>query len=121
MTDLLSVAARDMAPQGLSTLDHPRGPLSRQSSDVDYEIAEQLIQHAQGRRDGNGSDVAGTASEHKNSPGLTSEERGPTEDPGGESNNPQRWQENPRSSQEGQSEEKYGPINIPVAMGQVCR
>ena len=110
-----------MAPQGLSTLNHPRGPLSRQSSEVEYEIAEQLIQHAQGKRDGNGSDVAGTASERKASPGLTSGERGPAEDLGGESNNLQPRQENSRSSQERQPEEKYGPINIPVAMGQVCR
>lgn len=111
-----------MAPQGLSTLDHPRVQLSRQSSEVDYEIAEQLIQHAQGRRDGNGNDVAGTAPESNTLPDFTSGDRGLSGDQAGESNNSQPRQGNRRSSsQERQPEEKYDPISIPVAMGQVCR
>ena len=111
-----------MASQGLSTLDHPRGQLSRQSSEVDYEIAEQLIQHAQGRRDVNGNDVAGTASERKISSDFASNGRDLHEDREIEGHTSQPRQEDRRStSQERQQEEKYGPINIPVAMGQVCR
>ena len=111
-----------MAPQGLATIDHARGQLSRQSSEVDYEIAEQLIQHAQGRRDGNGNDAAVTAPESKSLPDFTPGDGGPSEDQAGEGNNSQPRQGNRRSSsQERQPEEKYDPISIPVAMGQVCR
>jgi hypothetical protein len=111
-----------MAPQGLPTLDHPRGHLSRQSSEVDYEIAEQLIQHAQGRRDVGGNDVAGIAPERKTSPDFSPGDRVPNDDQGVEGNNSEPRQGNRRSSsQERQPEEKYAPINIPVAMGQVCR
>ena len=111
-----------MAPQGLPTSEHPRGQLSRQSSEVDYEVAEQLIQHAQGRRDANGNDTVGITSERKTSPDTAVGDRGLNEDEGGEGNNSRPRQEDRQSSsQERQLEEKYGPINIPVAMGQICR
>ena len=111
-----------MGPQGLSTSDRPRGQLSRQSSEVDYEIAEQLIQHAQGRRDGSGNDVASIASDRKTSPDFTSGDGGQKGDRRAEDSKSRSRQDNRRSSsQERQPEEKYAPINIPVAMGQVCR
>lgn len=107
-----------MAPQALSTLQQPYRRLSRQSSEVDYEIAEQLIQHAQGRRDGSGIDMVGTLPDFATGPtGLNEGHRA-----GAGDGVPQHTRDSRRSlSQEPLPEAHYAPIGIPVALGQVCR
>lgn len=59
MTALTSLGEQEEAAQGLSATQH-HDHLSRRSSEVEYEIAEQLIQHSQGRRDCNGANTTGS-------------------------------------------------------------
>ncbi|KAL8726595.1 MAG: hypothetical protein Q9166_006630 [cf. Caloplaca sp. 2 TL-2023] len=120
MTELMVLGKQEMDPQAPSGLPQISRTLSRQSSDIEYEIAHQLIQHSQGR--GDASEFGSTAS---------ASERGPTEDtiPHGlphvdqsAINGKLQYERGSRRSpsQDRMSESQYAPLKNPPAMGQVC-
>lgn len=122
MTDLESVGKHDAALQGHTTSEHHDHHPSERSSEFEYEIAKQLIQHSQGRRETSGLNMAGASNERSPSLdfGIAVPERNgdhrPT-DPGA-----QPQEVNSRtSSQERVSDTHYAPITIPPALGQICR
>ena len=103
-------------------LSPPTHLLSQQSSELDYAVAEQLIQHSQRAR-------YNTETEHFDG----SRERPPEDydlsisaDENGlgklDYMSRQQHQMSPRAtSQERTLDAQYGPLSIPPALGQICR
>ena len=110
MTGLLSVEAQERSSQALSTLHRPRRLLSRQSSEVDYEAAQQLIKHSQGRRDDTGGDLSNPTME------LSAAAKESTKSHMAEDRDLRR-----SASQELLLETQYSPFHNPPGTGQVCR
>lgn len=118
MTDSSSIGRVEMEPQAPSDPSDSNRTLSRQSDDIDYEVAHQLIQHAQGRHDfTDGGNAASTS------------DGGAPESAAAEQINDQRavngklaYNGDPRrsTSQDRMSESQYAPLKNPPAMGQVC-
>ena len=109
-----------MAAQATAA-EHPHAPLSQESSGIDpsdYEVAEQLIQHSQGRRDSGGGQDDEIA-DQKMSLDLAArlhEELNPA------SAQPELQAESRRSSSpEQNADSQYSPISVPPANGQMCR
>ncbi|KAL8861654.1 MAG: hypothetical protein Q9178_001855 [Gyalolechia marmorata] len=105
MLEVMSVGKQQMDPQPPSNLPHIQRTVSRQSSDIEYEIAHQLIQHAQGRGDINDFSATTTTTSDK-----------PTEDG--------ILQGHPHTDKalnnDRMSESQYAPLKNPPALGQVC-
>lgn len=125
MTDLLS--AED---QAIITLGPSASPYhhrhnhhaSRPSSEVDYEIAHQLIQQSQGRGDGSGTSMVSSNEERRPSVDFIVGTSSPKEEYRPAGNHFQQRQDVRRTpSQERPPEAQYAPISIPPATGQLCR
>lgn len=111
MTGLESVGDPDASRKAHSALEHHDHHPTERSSDFEYEIAKQLIQHSQGRRpspDGSGGVIERNGDQRSSDHGLQ-----PQED-----NSRTSSQERP---QERVSDMHYAPITAPPALGQVCR
>ncbi|KAL8807910.1 MAG: hypothetical protein Q9182_000376 [Xanthomendoza sp. 2 TL-2023] len=110
-----------MDSHSLSNVHQAQRTNSRQSSDIEYEIAQQLIQHAQGRGDSN--DLGSTRSASETGPQDDLESRGaPHIHQTLGNGKPQSERDSRRSpSQDRSSESQYAPLKNPPAMGQVCR
>ncbi|KAL8656816.1 MAG: hypothetical protein Q9226_002532 [Calogaya cf. arnoldii] len=109
-----------MDPQIPSSLPHIQRTASRQSSDIDYEIAHQLVQHSQGRPDVNDFTSTATATNHKSAQnGIL---QGPPHRDKSLTNGKSPYDRDPRRSpsQDRTSESQYAPLKNPPAMGQVC-
>lgn len=107
-----------MEPQASPNLTDPQRTVSRRSSDIEYEVAHQLIQHAQGKSDPN---------ETNNHP--PSSEPGPSDATGPQQHNDQRIMNGKSpsdrgsrrsTSQDRMSESQYAPLKNPPATGQMC-
>ena len=118
MTDLLPAGKQDMDPQTLSSLPDSQQRLSRQSSDIDYELAQQLIQHSQGRRDT--TEISSTA--QASEPGqheLTTSNSHFHNDQNATNGKGEHDANSRRSvSHDRMSESQYAPVA--PAMGQAC-
>ena len=110
MTSLESAGDPDASLQGHSASEHHDHP-SERSSEFEYEIAKQLIQHSQGRRPS--PDVGAGVTERNGDERSTDQGLPPLE-----VNSHTSSQERP---QERVSEMHYAPITAPPALGQVCR
>ncbi|KAL8870925.1 MAG: hypothetical protein Q9174_003136 [Haloplaca sp. 1 TL-2023] len=118
MTDLLPAGKQEMDSQTLSTLPDSQQRLSRQSSDIDYELAQQLIQHSQGRRDTTEISSTAQASEPGQPASTTSnshfhDDQNATNGKGEHDANSRR-----SPSHDRMSESQYAPVA--PAMGQAC-
>ena len=108
MTGVESAGEPGATRQGPSTSDHQDHHPAERSSEFEYEIAKQLIQHSQGRRPS--LDGRGGLPEWNGAPRSTDE--------GGQ----RPAEENSRtSSQERMPDTPYAPITVPPPLGQVCR
>ena len=99
----------EMAAQAAAA-QHPQATLSQQSSEIDpsdYEVAEQLIHHSQGRRE-SGDEPNGGIADQK----MSLDELDPQE---GQAESRQS------SSPEQNADSHYSPINVPPVNGQMCR
>ncbi|KAL8672653.1 MAG: hypothetical protein Q9168_002894 [Polycauliona sp. 1 TL-2023] len=107
-----------MDPQASSSLPHVQRTISRQSSDIEYEIAHQLVQHAQGRADVNDYKSTTTSTEHKSTQNGISQSH-PHLDKS-ITNGKSQYNREPRRSpsQDRMSESQYAPLKNPPAMGQ---
>ncbi|KAL8918144.1 MAG: hypothetical protein Q9172_005547 [Xanthocarpia lactea] len=114
----MSVGKQQMDPQAPANLPHIQRTVSRQSSDIEYEIAHQLIQHAQGRGDVNDFSTTTTTTSDKatENGGLQGH---PNTDKGLNNGKSQYDRDSRRSpSQDQMSESQYAPLNNPPALGQ---
>ncbi|KAL8699289.1 MAG: hypothetical protein Q9224_001477 [Gallowayella concinna] len=109
-----------MDSQALPSLSHAQRTNSRQSSDIEYEIAHQLIQHAQGRGDSN--DLGSTPSTSENGPQEDLNAHGAPYIHQSLSNGRAHSDRDSRRSpsQDRTSESQYAPLKNPPTMGQVC-
>ncbi|KAL8803884.1 MAG: hypothetical protein Q9200_006046, partial [Gallowayella weberi] len=121
MTGLMTVGKQEMDPHSLPNAPQAQRTNSRQSSDIDYEIAQQLIQHAQGRGDSN--ELGSTPSASEIGPQDDLESHGAPHIHQTLSNGRPRSERDSRRSpsQDRSSESQYAPLKNPPAMGQVCR
>ncbi|KAL8995084.1 MAG: hypothetical protein Q9169_005120 [Polycauliona sp. 2 TL-2023] len=109
-----------MDPQMSPSLPHIQRTVSRQSSDVEYEIAHQLVQHAQGRADGNDFKSTTTPTEHDPAQNGTIPSHSHI-DKSSANGKSQYSRDSRRSpSQDRMSESQYAPLKNPPAMGQIC-
>ena len=107
-----------MGSQDTSILNQQYHNFPRQSSDVDFEAAEQLLQHSRIGRESNGDGMSASALEPEASVDLSgsSGDRGSGDGPLDNGN------ENGESHlQDRHAESQYPPINNPPPLGQVCR
>lgn len=107
-----------MGPQDSSIPQQQYDQFQRQSSVVDFEAAEQLLQHSRSGRESNGETMSGSGLEQEasttfpGSPGDRTLGDGPFEN--GNENGGSYLQERHAESQ-------YAPINNQPPLGQVCR
>ena len=123
MTGLVTPDAQERVSRGISTLPSSHHVLSQQSSELDYEIAQQLVQHSQEARDGSRGDIITSAKDTRASPtpginGTNNDEDTITTD---HEHDMQKRRSPPRSSLQDRSREQYAPLTNAPAMGQVCR
>ena len=105
-----------MGSQDTSILHQQYHHFPTQSSDVDFEAAEQLLQHSRRGRESNGDGMPGSALQ----PEASTNPSGPSEDQGAEE------LENGNETVESHLEERaadsqYAPINNQPPLGQICR
>lgn len=107
-----------MGPQDTSILQQQYHHFPRQS-DVDFEAAEQLLQHSRRGWESNGDSMPGSALEPEGSTTNFAELNGdgglgdePIEDENGNGESP---------LQERHADAQYAPINNQPPLGQVCR
>ena len=91
---------------------------TRQSADVEYEAAEQLLQHSRKGREGNG-DTMTLVAEHTSLPDFVTNFGNTSEEQKGDGGPQEQSQEEQNSSQDRQADANYAVI--PPALGQVCR
>lgn len=135
MTSLLSGEEQETAAlrPSVSSYDHhrhhhhqhhqpPHHQASTQSSEIEYDIAQQLIQHSQGGRDGSGESMVASSLERRSSMDFIVAATSPKEDYRvTDKKFPDRHDVRRTPSQERPPESHYAPINIPPASGQMCR
>lgn len=124
MTDLITIEAEQRVLLGASTLASSHHMLSQQSSELDYEIAQQLVQHSQEARDGSRGDLTTSVKDLGATPtalidgtnidrdSITSDHEHEIQK--GQSPSRSPLQDRPREGQ-------YAPLTSAPAMGQVCR
>ena len=123
MTGLLTIEAQERASGEPSTLPSSHHMLSQQSSELDYEIAQQLVQHSQEARDGSRGDIITSAKDIGVSPtsvidGTCNGDTITRDD----EHEIRKRQSPPRSPlQDRPREGQYAPLTNAPAMGQVCR
>lgn len=97
---------------------HQQYQISSQSSDVDFEAAEQLLQHSRSGRESNGDSTAGSTLK----PEASTEFGGTSGDRGLEDGLFENGNENEESDlQEPHADSQYAPITNQPSLGQVCR
>ena len=97
---------------------HQQYQIPSQSSDVDFEAAEQLLQHSRSGRESNGDSMAGSASK----PEASTDFGGTSRNPGLENGLLENGNENEESElQEPHADSHYAPITNEPSLGQVCR
>lgn len=97
---------------------HQQYQFPNQSSDVDFEAAEQLLQHSRRGRESNGDGMAGSALK----PEASTDFGGTSEDRGLEDGLLENGNENGESDlQERHADSQYAPITNQPSLGQVCR
>ncbi|KAI4107681.1 MAG: hypothetical protein LQ339_002587 [Xanthoria mediterranea] len=103
-----------------SNLPPLRRTVSRRSSNIEYEVAQQLVQHAQGRPDVN--DFNTTTIENNHKPAQSGIFPGHPDIDKSLSNGKSQYNGDSRRSpsQDRTSESQYAPLKNPPAMGQVC-
>lgn len=118
MTETALIGEQEMDPQASPNLTDPQLTVSRRSSDIEYEVAHQLIQHAQGKSD-----------PHETNNPRPPSEPGPSDTTGPHHHNDQRNMNGKSpsdrgsrcsTSQDRMSESQYAPLKNPPVMGQMC-
>ncbi|KAL9595512.1 MAG: hypothetical protein Q9219_006410 [cf. Caloplaca sp. 3 TL-2023] len=113
-----SLGTPEMETQASSNLPESQQNLSRQSSDIEYEIAHQLIQHAQGKNDRD--DASNIISPTDRAPSDPNPSRHSTDQRPINGKIPSDHDSRRSASQDRMSESQYAPLNNPPATGQMC-
>ena len=108
----------EMGPQDTSILHQQYHQFPTQSSDVDFEAAEQLLQHSRSGRESNGESMSGSALEPEASTTFfrSSGDRGL-----GDGHFEIGYENGESHLQERHADSQYAPINNQPPLGQVCR
>ena len=107
-----------MGPQDNSILHQQYHSFPGQSSDVDFEAAEQLLQHSRRGRESNGDSISGSTLD----PEASIDFHGPSGDRGLGDGSLDSGNENAESHlHERHEESQYSPISNQAPLGQVCR
>ncbi|KAL8941955.1 MAG: hypothetical protein Q9216_001935 [Gyalolechia sp. 2 TL-2023] len=107
-----------MEPQASSDLTESQPTLSRRSSEIEYEVAHQLIQHAQGKSDPNETGHSAPPSER--GPSETTGPRHHSDQIAMNGKSPSDHDSRRSASQDQMSESQYAPLKNPPTMGQMC-
>ncbi|KAL8718801.1 MAG: hypothetical protein Q9225_004111 [Loekoesia sp. 1 TL-2023] len=107
-----------MEAQASSNLPDSQRTLSRQSSDIDYEIAHQLIQHAYGKSDS--IEAGKPAPSNEPAAPETTAAHDHTDQRVMNGKSPSDRDSRRSVSQDRMSESQYAPLKNPPAMGQMC-
>ena len=122
MTALTSLGEQEATAQSLLATQHDDHQLSRRSSEVEYEIAEQLIQHSQQRRDCNGANAISSDKDRRPSLDLIAAVTALDGQQGVSGHNyPPIHEARGKPPHDRPQESQYSPTNVPPAMGQICR
>lgn len=124
MAGLITVEAEQRLSLGASSLASSHHMLSQQSSELDYEIAQQLVQHSQEARDGSRGDILTSVKDLGASPTAVLDGANINGDSiaNDHEQESQKRQSPPRSPlQDRPREGQYAPLTSAPAMGQVCR
>lgn len=136
MTDFFSAEESDnvsIAPSpALPYPQHHPNITTEKQFEVEYEAAQQLIQHSQGRREDGGASVVDPDKERSSSVKPVMAVTSPKEDENPASNGNSNGNINGNnlqpseymrvsSSQERPPESQYPPVSIPPVKGQMCR
>ncbi|KAL8953428.1 MAG: hypothetical protein Q9222_000741 [Ikaeria aurantiellina] len=120
MTDVMPIGKHE---RDLPTSTDPpdsRSRVSRQSSEIDRELAHQLLRHSQGGRDTNENGKVTTENENRSAETAGSHSA-PFTNHNAIKDRPQYDEQSRRSiSQDRMSESQYAPIKNPPATGQMC-
>lgn len=121
MTSSAAVEEQELGAQGASAPRYNHH-LPAQSSGVEYEIAKQLIQQSQGRRDGKDATMLGLNQGRRASVDFATMAT-PSNNHPRESGSHVHQTHNGRCSplQDRLPEAQYAPLSIAPAMGQSCR
>ncbi|KAL8939285.1 MAG: hypothetical protein Q9211_002810 [Gyalolechia sp. 1 TL-2023] len=118
MTETALVGEQETGPQASSSLTDPQPTLSRRSSEIEYEVAHQLVQHAQGKSDLNQTSNPAPPSER--APSETATPHHHNDQRAINAKSPSDRDSRPSASQDPMSESQYPPLKNPPAMGQMC-
>lgn len=121
MTNATSSESFSMGGQGRPGQKQPQDSMSRQSGldQADYEIAAQLIHHAQGRRE---SGSTRSERDTMNNPTLSENDGAPQNGTKNGNSHVEPPPESRQSSSPDQTgESQYSPLNVPATNGQKCR
>lgn len=94
--------------------------LSQQSSNIEYEIAHQLVQHAQSQGKYDPAEVANAASSIERRPPETAPAPQPDDQRATNGNQASDHNSRRSTSQDRMSESQYAPLKNPPATGQLC-
>ena len=98
----------------------PLNGTSKPSSDIEFEAAEQLLQHSRAGREANG-DSMGLVAEHRSSSDFATNLRVVGEEQRSDNGQLEQGQDEQSPSQDRHADSHYAPISNPPALGQVCR
>ena len=118
----MSVESGQRMPQAHMSSENPHHRIPRQSSELDFEIAQQLVEHAQGRRDDRWNGSTNTVLDNDNLGGTgptCSENQEVQERTDGE--NGLNYDTDRLLSPERQPDEQYDSIQKLSPSGQTCR
>ena len=121
MNGMMSVESGQRMPQAHMASENPHHRIPRQSSELDFEIAQQLVEHAQGRRDDRWNGSTNTALDDGNSTGngpSYSENQGMREGADGEDG--LNYDADRLLSPERQLDEQYDSLPKLHPSGQTC-
>lgn len=111
-----------MATQNSAVLQQQHHHFSRQSSSVDFEAAEQLLQHSRRARESNGEVMDGSFVDHKSPSEITTAFADSRDDQSFGVETSERIDDIGDSRQEARhADAPYDLLNIQTVLGQVCR
>ena len=99
---------------------HPQNGTSNPSSDIEFEAAEQLLQHSRAGREADGDSI-GLVAEHRSPPDFATNFGGAGKEQKFDDGPLEQGQNEQSQSQDCQADAQYAPISNPPALGQVCR
>ncbi|KAL8918854.1 MAG: hypothetical protein Q9208_007111 [Pyrenodesmia sp. 3 TL-2023] len=120
MTEFATMGKQEAVSQAPPNEPESKRAMSQQSSKIEYEIAHQLVQHAQSHGKYDLTEVANAASSTERRPPETAPAPQPDEYRATNGNHASDQNSRRSTSQDRMSESQYAPLKNPPATGQLC-